>query len=90
MVLGSQLVKDYSRRRLCPVSQNGDGCEPPLFAVRETDADVVGVTARVVAIAVAATSDRMASASLSDFAAAVTTVKIIDASGMRRIRWCRW
>ena len=60
------------------------GCEPPLFAVRETDADVVGVTIRVVATAVAATTDRMASASLGDLAVAVTTVNIGDIGGRRR------
>ena len=60
------------------------GCEPPLFAVRETDAGVVGVTIQVVATAVAATTDRMASASLGDIAVAVTTVNIGDVGGRRR------
>ena len=61
-----------------------DGRDPPLFAVRETDAGVVGVTIRVVATAVAATTDRMASASLSDHAVAVTTVNIGEVGGSRR------
>ena len=61
-----------------------DGCEPPLFAVRETDAGVMGVTIRVVATAVAATTDRMASASLGDFAVADTAVNIGDVDGSRR------
>ena len=60
------------------------GCKPPLFAVRETDAGVVGVTIRVVATAVAATPDRMASSSLGDLAVAVTTVNIDDVGGRRR------
>ena len=59
------------------------GCEPLLFAVRETDAGVVGVTIRVVATALAATTDRMASASLGDLAVAVTTVNIGDVGGRR-------
>ena len=61
------------------------GCEPPLFAVRESDAGVVGVTIQVVATAVAATTDRMASASLGDFAVSVTTVNIGEV-GVRRRR----
>ena len=60
------------------------GCEPPLFAVRETDAGVVGVTIRVVATAVAATTDKMASASLGDFAVAVTAVNIDYVGGRRK------
>ena len=60
------------------------GCEPPLFAVRETEAGVVGVTIGVVATAVAATTDRMASASLGDFAVAVTAINIGDVGGRRR------
>ena len=60
------------------------GCEPPLFGVRETDAGVVGVTIRVVATAVAATTDRMAFSSLGDFAVAVTAVNIGDVGGRRR------
>ena len=60
------------------------GCEPPLFAVRETDAGVVGITIRVVATAIAATTDRMASASLGDFVVAVTAVNISDVGGRRR------
>ena len=60
------------------------GREPPLFAVRETDAGVVGVTIRVVATAVAATTDRMASASMSDFAVAVTAVNVGNVGGRRR------
>ena len=59
-------------------------CVCPLFAVRETDAGVVGVTIRVVATVVAATTDRMASASLGDFAVAVTAVNIGDVGGRRR------
>ena len=66
------------------------GCDPPLFAVRETDAGVVGVTIPMVATAVAATTDRIASASLGDFAVAVTAVNIGYVSGRRRKRWCRW
>ena len=64
--------------------ENCGGREPPLFAVRETDAGVVGDTIRVVATAVAATTDRMASASLGDLAVAVTTVNIGDVGGRRR------
>ena len=60
------------------------GCEPPLFAVRETDAGVVGVTIWVVATVVAATTDRMVSASLGDYAVAVTAVNISDVGGRRR------
>ena len=60
------------------------GCEPPLFAVRETDAGVVGVTIRMVATTVAATTNRMASASLGDFAVAVTAVNIGDVGRLRR------
>ena len=60
------------------------GCEPPLVAVRETDAGVVGVIIRVVATAIAATTDRMASASLGDFDVAVTAVNIGDVGGRRR------
>ena len=60
------------------------GCEPPYFAVREIDAGVVGVTIRVVATAIAATTDRMAFASLGDFAVAVTTVNIGDVGDRRR------
>ena len=48
------------------------------------DAGVVGVTIRVVATAVAATTDRMASASSCDFAVAVTAVNIDDVGGRRR------
>ena len=59
------------------------GCEPPLFAVPETDAGVVGVTIRVVATAVAATTDIMASASLGDFAVAIIAVNIGDVGGRR-------
>ena len=61
----------------------GGGCEPPLFAIRETDAGVVGVTNRVVAT-LAATTERMASASLGNLAVAVTTVNIGDVGGRRR------
>ena len=68
---------------MSPIAKCG-GCEPPLFAVRETDAGIVGVTIRVVATAVAATTDRMASASLDDFAVAVTAVNIGDVGGRRR------
>ena len=60
------------------------GCEPPLFAVRETDAGVVGVTIRVVATAVAATTDRMASASLGDYVLAAAAVNIGYVGGSRR------
>ena len=60
------------------------GCEPLLFAVCETDAGVVGVTIRVVATAVAATTGRMASASLGDFDVAATAVNIGDVGGRRR------
>ena len=60
------------------------GCEPPLFAVRETDARVVSVTIRVVATTVAATTDRMALASLGDIAVAVTAVNIGGVGGRRR------
>ena len=66
------------------------GCEPPLFSVRETDAGVVGVTIRVVATAVAATTDRMASLSLGDFAVAVTAVNIDDVGIGGEEWWCRW
>ena len=45
----------------------------------------MGVTIRVLASAVAATTDRMASASLGDFAVAVTAVNIGDVGGSRRI-----
>ena len=48
------------------------------------DAGVVGVAVRVVTTAVAATTDRMASASLADFAVAVSAVVIGDISGRRR------
>ena len=44
----------------------------------------MGVTIRVVATAVAATADRMTSASLGDFAVAVTAVNISDVGGRRR------
>ena len=44
----------------------------------------MGVIIRVVATAVAATTDRMASASLGDLAVAVTTVNIGDVGGRRR------
>ena len=60
------------------------GCEPPRFALRETDAGVAGVTIRVVATAVAATTDMLASASLGDFAVAVTVVNIGDVGDARR------
>ena len=60
------------------------GCDPPLFGVRERDAGVVGVTIRVVATAVAATTERMASASLGEFAVIVTAVNIGDVGGRRR------
>ena len=60
------------------------GCEPPLFADRETAAGVVGVTIRVGATVVAATTDMMASASLGDFAVAVTAVNISGVGGRRR------
>ena len=53
-------------------------CEPPPFAVSETDAGVVALTIRMVATAVASTTDSMASASLGDFAVAVTAVNIGD------------
>ena len=60
------------------------GCEPTLFAANETDAGVVGVRIRVTATAVAATKDRMASASLGDFAVAVTAVNTGDVDGGRK------
>ena len=60
------------------------GCEPPVFAVRETDASVVGVTIQVVATAVAATTDRMTLASFGDIAVAVTAVNIGGVGGRRR------
>ena len=57
---------------------------PPLFAARETGAGVVGVTNWVVATAVAATTDRIASASLGDFTVAVTAVNIGDVGSRQR------
>ena len=60
------------------------GRAPPLSAVLETDAGVLGVTIRVVATVASATTDRTASASLDDLAVAVTTVSIGDVGGRRR------
>ena len=87
VVLDGQVVDNDARRRLCPVSQYvvvASHHFSPLSAVRETGAGIVGVTIRVVATAVAATSDRMASASLGDFAVAVAAVNIDDLGGRRR------
>ena len=52
--------------------------------VRETNAGVVGVTNRMVATPVAATTDKMTSASLGDFAVDVTAVNIGDVSGRQK------
>ena len=83
VVLDGQVVDNDARRRLCPIWQNVMvASHHVLRFVR--DVGVVGVTIRVVATAVAATTDRMASASLEDFAVAVTAVHIGDVGGRRR------
>ena len=77
------MVDNDARRRLCLVTKNVAVASHHVLRF-VIGAGVVGVTLRVVATVVAATTDRMASAMLGVFAVAVTAVNISYVGGRRR------